>query len=102
MAVYQRDDLGKVVTAIKQGKPCSVYLVVGDSYLCLQVAEQVRERTKALKIRDRRTQTLVLTITISGGMALAQPEDDALSLTARADAALYQSKQDGRNRITCA
>jgi len=41
MAVYQRDDLGKVVTAIKQGKPCSVYLVVGDSYLCLQVAEQL-------------------------------------------------------------
>ena len=43
MAVYQRSDLPKLLTAIKQGKPCAVYLVIGDSYLCLQVAEQLAE-----------------------------------------------------------
>lgn len=79
-------------------------VLVPDTTLeeCLKVAEQVRARTKALKIRDRRTQALVLTVTMSGGVALAQPEDDTHSLTARADAALCQSKQDGRDRITCA
>jgi len=41
MAVYQRTDLPKLLSAIKQGKPCPVFLVVGDSYLCLQVAEQI-------------------------------------------------------------
>jgi len=41
MAVYQRTDLPKLLSAIKQGKPCPVFLVVGDSYLCLQVAEQL-------------------------------------------------------------
>lgn len=41
MAVYQRTDFPKLLTAIKQGKPCPVYLVIGDAYLCLQVAEQL-------------------------------------------------------------
>ena len=68
----------------------------------LKLAEIVRLRTKSMKIRDRRTQEVVLTVTISGGLALHQPDEDAQSLTARADAALYRSKQDGRNRITCA
>ena len=69
---------------------------------CLKLAEVVRTRTKALKVRDRRTQAVVLTVTISCGLALQQTGEDAHSLTARADAALYQSKQDGRDRVTCA
>lgn len=69
---------------------------------CVKLAELVRTRTKALKIRDRRTQTLVLTVTISGGVAVLQEEEDSQSLTARADAALYRSKQNGRDQITCA
>ncbi len=68
----------------------------------LKLAELVRLRTKALKVRDRRTQELVLTVTISGGVALMQAGDDAQTLTARADAALYRSKQAGRDRVTCA
>ncbi len=70
--------------------------------LCLKLAELVRVRTKALKVRDRRTQEVVLTVTISGGVALLQEGDDAQTLTARADAALYKSKQTGRDRVTCA
>ncbi|MBA3015445.1 MAG: DNA polymerase III subunit delta [Proteobacteria bacterium] len=31
------------MTAIKQGKPCPVYLLVGDRYLSLQVADQLAE-----------------------------------------------------------
>jgi diguanylate cyclase len=69
---------------------------------CLRLAELARTRTKALKVRDRRTKALVLTITISGGLAMLQQGEDAQYLTARADRALYQSKQAGRDRITCA
>lgn len=43
MPAYQRTDLSKVVTAIKQGKPCPVYLLIGDRYLCQQVSEQLAE-----------------------------------------------------------
>jgi diguanylate cyclase len=69
---------------------------------CLRLAELVRTRTKALKIRDRRTQEVVLTIALSGGLAVLQQGEDAQALTMLADRALYQSKQDGRDRITCA
>jgi diguanylate cyclase len=69
---------------------------------CLRLAELVRTRTQALKIRDRRTQAVVLTVTVSGGLAMWLQGEDSQALTTRADRALYQSKQDGRNRITCA
>jgi diguanylate cyclase len=65
-----------------------------------QVAEDVRLRTKAMKIRDRRTQDVLLTVTLSGGVAALQPGDDAAALVERADAALYRSKQTGRDRVT--
>jgi diguanylate cyclase len=66
----------------------------------IQVAEDVRLRTKAMKIRDRRTHEVLLTVTLSGGVAALQPGDDASALVQRADAALYRSKQAGRDRVT--
>jgi GGDEF domain-containing protein len=36
-------------------------------------------------------------LTLSIGLTEASPDDDALSLVARADKALYQAKSDGRN-----
>jgi diguanylate cyclase len=84
------------------GEEFAVLLPETTEVECLQLAEQLRSRTQALKVRDRRTQAVVLRVTISGGLALLQPGDDAHALTARADAALYRSKQDGRDRVTCA
>ncbi len=68
----------------------------------LLLAEKVRERTKAMKIRNRSTQEVIMTVTISAGVTAARDDDDAASLIARADGALYQSKQTGRNRVTSA
>jgi diguanylate cyclase len=62
----------------------------------------VRLKTRAMKIRDRRTQEVELTVSVSAGVAAIQPGDDAQTLIARADGALYKSKQGGRNRVTCA
>jgi len=69
---------------------------------CEQLAQQVRLRVKGLKIRDRRTQEVVLTVTISAGATLFRRDDDAPTLITRADTALYRSKQDGRDRVTVA
>lgn len=68
----------------------------------LRLADTVRQRTRAMKIRDRRTKEVVLSVSISGGVAAMQPGDDAPGLIARADHALYQSKRSGRDRVTCA
>ena len=39
------------------------------------------------------------TVTLSGGLAFLRPDDGALSLLSRADAAMYRAKQEGRNRV---
>ncbi len=67
---------------------------------CTDLAELARVRVKALKIRDRRTQEVVLTVTISAGVAFLRADDDAAALVTRADTALYQSKQAGRDRVS--
>jgi diguanylate cyclase len=64
-----------------------------------EFAEQIRARVKAMKIRNRNTQDVLFTITISGGVTALQAGDDPTSLIARADAALYRSKQSGRDQI---
>ena len=65
-----------------------------------KIAETVRIRTKAMKVRNRATQDVLFTVTISGGVAAMLPGDDAAALIARADAALYASKHGGRDRVT--
>ena len=64
-----------------------------------ELAELVRHRVGDMKVRDRRTQSVVLTVTISGGVAAMAAGDDAPSLVARADALLYAAKAAGRDRI---
>jgi diguanylate cyclase len=66
----------------------------------LALAEQMRARVKALRFRSRSLQQLLLTVTLSAGLAARQPGDDAVSLIARADQALYRSKQRGRDCLS--
>ncbi len=67
-----------------------------------QLADQLRQRVKAMKIRDRRTQEVILRVTISVGVSGLMRGDDASSWISRTDAALYKAKQAGRDRVTSA
>ncbi len=69
---------------------------------CGRMAELIRSRVKSLKVRNKKTQEVMLTITVSLGYTGMKDDDDAASLIARADAGLYQSKQGGRDRVTAA
>jgi diguanylate cyclase (GGDEF)-like protein len=62
----------------------------------LQLAERLRKRIEHLQWRADPHDTQM---TISIGIAGAQPGDDATALTARADLAMYAAKNAGRNRI---
>ena len=84
------------------GEEFAVLMPASTRQECAQVAEAIRTRTKAMKIRNRKTQDVLLSVTISGGMAEWREGDDATALIARADAALYRSKSDGRDRLTVA
>ena len=104
--------LGEVLRSCAPDDICHVARYGGEEFAILvpqstlrqsaALAESVRQRTKALKIRNRKTQDVLLTVTVSAGVASLDPGEDASSLIARADAALYQSKQSGRDRVSCA
>ena len=67
-----------------------------------ELAERVRHRAKAMKLRKRNCQDVVVQVTVSAGAAELQPGEAIEDWIARADAALYQSKQGGRDRVSLA
>ncbi|BAU76076.1 GGDEF domain-containing protein [Metapseudomonas furukawaii] len=62
-------------------------------------AEQLRGKMQALRVKVRRTDQVLDTITASFGLALAEPGDTVESFITRADDALYQAKRNGRNQV---
>jgi len=60
-------------------------------------AEQLRRAVEAARYRDGGAE---LQVTISVGVALLTAGDDPAGLIHRADAALYASKKNGRNRVS--
>lgn len=66
------------------------------------LAEQVRNRAKAMRLRKRNDPDVVVQVTVSAGAATLQPGEQAHDWVARADAALYRSKSEGRDRVSLA
>lgn len=63
-----------------------------------KLAEQLRLKIQALRIKMRSTDKVLSTVTASFGIAMAQAGDDVEALITRADDALYQAKHAGRNQ----
>jgi len=93
---------GAAVTARYGGEEFAILLPDSTLENGVQLADVVRQRFSAMKVRDRRTQEVVLSVSVSGGVATLRQGEDAQGLVARADAALYKSKELGRNRVTTA
>ena len=60
------------------------------------VAERIRENINSLSFKDMQQKS----VTASLGVTQVKKEDDKNSLLKRTDEALYQSKENGRNRVT--
>jgi len=63
----------------------------------LEVAERTGQTIAASEMNDSAGNTFH--ITVSQGFAQYKPDDDEYSLISRADNALYQAKENGRNRV---
>lgn len=64
------------------------------------VAEQIRTAIMKKELVKRSTGENLGRITMSFGISSIKPGDTPESLIARADAALYKSKREGRNKVT--
>ncbi|HEX5373552.1 MAG TPA: GGDEF domain-containing protein [Aquabacterium sp.] len=83
------------------GEEFAVVLAGKDADQAMSVARHITQTIQGLGLRHERSGTAA-TVTVSVGVAIATPAaDQALSgdLLARADAALYEAKRLGRNRV---
>jgi diguanylate cyclase len=64
-----------------------------------KIANILRETVKSKEIRNRATGETLTRISISGGVALLNDDEDPKDWVDRADKALYQAKRKGRDRI---
>jgi diguanylate cyclase (GGDEF)-like protein len=83
------------------GEEFAMLLGQTDTEGALIVAERLRETVAGCAVSLAGGQTLSVSISI-GVAAMTQEDDDLSHLLARADAALYEAKQRGRNRVCLA
>jgi diguanylate cyclase len=68
----------------------------------LTLADKIRTTISQARIRRAGQTDLAARITLSFGLAAWRPDDDADALLERADQALYEAKQQGRDRVVMA
>jgi diguanylate cyclase len=66
-----------------------------------EIADQIRRSVMTKELMKRSTGERLGRVTISIGVALLRPEDNAPLLIERADRCLYAAKRNGRNRVIC-
>lgn len=77
-----------------------VVLLIGQSTdTALQLAENLRQKIHAIRIKQKKTGKVISSISASFGVVQLAVEDTAERLLGRADQALYQAKDQGRNRV---
>ena len=81
------------------GEEFALILVDASPVDLERLGERVLEAVRALEIEYLEHR---ITLTCSIGIATAVPQDSAESVLRRADQALYQAKQDGRDRLVLA
>lgn len=82
------------------GEEFCIILPHTESHAAMQIAERLREAVAALRFEPR--EGVEAGISISLGVAQLEPDDDMYGLIARSDRALYQAKQQGRDRCVLA
>ena len=74
-------------------------LVVLHGVRDMDDAVSIAEKLRAAAAQPVSTATGPVTATLSIGVTLAHPDESTDELVARADTAMYQAKQSGRNRV---
>lgn len=79
------------------GEEFLITLPRADADTAVMVADRLRSAIEAHSLSIDRSTSLRVTVSI--GVATYRPDDVSTTLIARADAALYEAKRSGRNRV---
>ena len=90
---------GKDTAARFGGEEFALILTGADEQAGGKVAEQIRAALDGKRLINRGSGQHLTGVTISIGVAELRPNERSASLIERADAALYQAKNSGRNRV---
>jgi diguanylate cyclase len=92
---------GQDITARYGGEEFAVVLPSTALRQALTVADHIRRAVMSKELKKKSTGEILGRVTISVGVSMLKPGDDADSLIERADACLYAAKRAGRNRVVC-
>jgi diguanylate cyclase len=92
---------GQDITARYGGEEFAVVLPNTALRQALTVADHIRRAVMSKELKKKSTGEILGRVTISVGVSVLKPDDDADSLIERADACLYAAKRGGRNRVVC-
>lgn len=96
-----RDGLkGRDVPCRYGGEEFALILPETSCSSAAKVADIIRQAISAKRIVRKSTGEEIARVTMSFGVAQLRPGETPANLVSRADAALYQSKHDGRNRVS--
>ncbi|MCK2055317.1 GGDEF domain-containing protein [Methylobacterium sp. 37f] len=90
---------GRDTAARYGGEEFAIILADADLNAAMTVAEQIRGRLSTQRVIRRGTGETIGQITISAGVAQHRLGESSASLIERADAALYEAKRSGRNKV---
>ncbi len=100
--VLQKNTKGKDTAARYGGEEFTLLLPGTPAVGAKSVAEVIRKAVASAQLVRADNKQPLGQITISAGVATYQGESDVMDFIDRADQALYQSKNNGRNRTTVA
>ena len=101
MGKILKDKQAKGVLPVRYGGEEFAIIFEGEQAQAVALAEEIRQEVAKIRIQQKDSGKQIGSITVSIGIAEAQPGEDAKSLKVRADEALYEAKGAGRNRVLC-
>lgn len=88
------------ISARYGGEEMALLLINVSEQDALNIAETIRSNFSNSRIKKRGHEDSIGQVTVSAGLSMKKQADVASDIVERADKALYQSKDNGRNRIT--
>ena len=100
VAIVMREHIGQKGATLARfgGEEFGIVLPETDRTTAREIAERVRTSVTGRELVKRSTGESLGKVTVSLGVAMQRPDDNAVSLLERADSCLFAAKRAGRNR----